>query len=290
MGRSAQDVLEFDKLRELLRLRTTCVLGKRAVDALKPGTDRTGLESAFAHIREAREWLRAERELGFGGVADPQQWLEHIEGPGVVLDAAELLDAASLLETAGLLRQQFREEAAKFPLLAARTTALADFRDALAAIRRCVLPNRDISNDASAALRRIRGSIAQTRDSIQKTLKQILRVRNAEAGEDYVTLRNDRFVIPVPAENRRSVPGIVHGASGTGQTVFLEPFETVESNNQLVQLADEVTRETLRILRELTERLQNIRGPLLAAAETIALLDSIFARGRFARDFDASMP
>src|SRR6266478_1940012 len=188
MGRGAQDVLEFDKLRELLRLRTTCVLGKRAVDALKPGTDRTGLESAFAHIREAREWLRAERELGFGGVADPQQWLERIEGPGVVLDAAELLDAASLLETAGWLRQQFREEAVKFPLLAAR--------------------------DASPALRRIRGNIAQTRESIQKALKQILRARNTEAGEDYVTLRNDRFVIPVRAENRRSVPGIMHGASG----------------------------------------------------------------------------
>src|SRR5882672_5692240 len=290
MGRSAQDVLEFDKLRELLRLRTTCVLGKRAVDALEPGTDRAGLESAFAYIREGREWLRAERELGFGGVADPQQWLEHIEGPGVVLDAAELLDAASLLETAGWLRQQFREEAAKFPLLAARTTALADFRDALAAIRRCVLPNRDISDDASSALRRIRGSIAQTRDSIQKALKQILRARNAEAGEDYVTLRNDRFVIPVRAENRRSVPGIVHGSSGTGQTVFLEPFETVETNNQLVQLAEEEAAEIVRILRELTERLQRLRVPLIAAAQTIGELDSVFARARFARDFDAAMP
>jgi len=290
MGRSAQDVLEFDKLRELLRLRTTCVLGKRAIDALEPGNDRARLESAFLHIREAREWLRAERELGFGGVADPQGWLEHIEGPGVVLDAAELLDAASLLETAGWLRQQFREEAAKFPLLAARTTALADFRDALAAIRRCVLPNREISDDASAALRKIRGSIAQTRDSIQKALKQILRARNAETGEDYVTLRNDRFVIPVRAENRRSVPGIVHGSSGTGQTVFLEPFETVETNNQLVQLAEEEAAEIVRILRELTERLQRLRVPLIAAAETIGELDSVFARARFARDFDAAMP
>src|SRR6266478_2179832 len=91
MARTAQDVLEFDKLRELLRLRTTCVLGKRAVGALEPGTDQPALEMAFAHIREAREWLRAERELGFGGVADPQQWLERIEGPGVVLDALEPL-------------------------------------------------------------------------------------------------------------------------------------------------------------------------------------------------------
>src|SRR6266404_4979714 len=290
MARTAQDVLEFDKLRELLRLRTTCVLGKRAVDALEPGTDQPALETAFAQIREAQEWLRAERELGFGGLADPQQWLDHIEGPGVVLEAAQLLDAASLLETAGWLRQQFREEAVKFPLLAARAASLADFRDPLAAIRRCVLPNREISDDASPALRRIRGSITQTRESIQKTLKQILRSRNAESGEDYVTLRNDRFVIPLRAENRRSVPGIMHGTSGTGQTVFLEPFETVETNNQLVQLAEEEAAEILRILRELTERLQMLRGPLTAAADTIAELDSVFARARFARDFDAAMP
>ncbi len=290
MARTAEDVLEFDKLKELLRLRTTCVLGKRAVDALEPSRDQPALEAAFAQIREAREWLRSERELGFGGVADPQHWLERIEGPGVVLDAAELLDAASLLETAGWLRQQFREEAVKFPLLAARAASLADFRDALAAIRRCVLPNREVSDDASPALRRIRGSIAQTRESIQKTLKQILRARNADAGEDYVTLRNDRFVIPVRVENRRSVPGIMHGTSGTGQTVFLEPFETVEANNQLVQLAEEEAAEIVRILRELTERLQLLRGPLITAAETIAEMDSVFARARFVRDFDAAMP
>jgi DNA mismatch repair protein MutS2 len=290
MSRTAQDVLEFDKLRELLRLRTTCAPGRRAVDALEFGTDRNALEAAFALIREAREWLRGGGELGFGGLADPQGWLEQIEGPGIVLEAKEFLEAASLLETAGWLRGQFREEVAKFPLLVARVASLGDFREALTAIRRCLLPNGEISDDASSALRRIRASITQTRESIQKTLKQLLRARNAEAGEDYVTLRNERFVIPVRAENRRSVPGVMHGTSGTGQTVFLEPFETVETNNQLVQLSEDEAAEILRILRELTERLQIIRGPLLDASATIAELDGVFARGRFARDFDAAMP
>src|SRR5271165_3066491 len=290
MSRTAQDVLEFDKLRELLRLRTTCAPGRRAVNALEPGTDRGALDAAFALIREAGEWLREGRELGFGGLQDPQGWLERIEGPGAALEPKEFLDAGSLLETAGWLRQQFREEAVKFPLLAARAAALTDFRELLAAIRRCVLPNGEVSDDASSALRRIRASTAQTRDSIQKTLKQILRARNAEAGEDYVTLRNDRFVIPVRAENRRTVPGVVHGASGTGQTVFLEPFETVETNNQLVQLAEEEAAEILRILRDLTERLQRAQAPLQAAAATIAELDSLFARARFAQEFDATIP
>ena len=133
-------------------------------------------------------------------------------------------------------------------------------------------------------------SITQTRDAIQKTLKHILRTKNAEAGEDYVTLRNDRFVIPLRAENRRSVAGVVHGASATGQTIFMEPLETVETNNQLVQLAEDEAVEIVRILRELTERLQRLREPLLLAAETIAELDSVLARARFAQEFDATVP
>ena len=290
MARSAQQVLEFDKLRELLRLRTTCAPGRRAVDALEPGTNRVALESAFALIREAREWLRAGNELGFGALADPQGWLDRLEGPGAVLEPAELLDAASLLETAGWLRQQFREEAAKFPLLTRRAAAIGDFRDAQAAIRRCLLPNGEFSDDASAALGRIRAGIAQTREAIQKTLKQILHARNAAAEENYVTLRNDRFVIPVRAENRRAAHGVVHGASATGQTVFVEPFETVEANNQLVQLAEDEAAEMARILRELTERLRANRGPLQSAAATVAELDSVFARARFARDCDAAVP
>jgi DNA mismatch repair protein MutS2 len=290
MSRSAQAVLEFDKLRELLRLRTTCAPGRRHVGELEPGINRVALESAFALIREGQEWLRAERELGFGALADPAPWLEKLDAPGVVLEPAEFLDAVSLLETSAWLRQQFREEAAKFPLLAARCATLGDFRELQAAIKRCVLPNGEISDDASSALRRIRASIVHTRESIQRTLKQILRARQAEAGEDYVTLRNDRFVIPVRAEHRRSVQGVVHGASGTGQTVFVEPFETVETNNQLVQLAEDEAAEIFRILKELTDRLREMQGPLQAATETIAALDSVFARARFARDFDACVP
>jgi DNA mismatch repair protein MutS2 len=290
MSRSAQDVLEFDKLRELLRRRTTCVLGRRAIDALAFSRNVAFLQQQFALTREAREWLRSGRDLGFGALSDPETWLAKIEGPGAALEPAEFLEAASLLERASWLRIQFREEAGQFPLLAGEAARVADFRDVLAAIRRCVLPNGEISDDASPTLRRVRASIVQTRDGIQRSLKQILRSRNAEAGEDYVTLRNDRFVIPVRAENRRGVPGVVHGASSTGQTVFLEPFETVEANNQLVQLAEDESAEILRILRELTARLERELPALVTATEAIQLLDGIFARGRFARDFDGALP
>lgn len=290
-------MLEFDGLLEILRRRTTCAPGRRAVDGFVPRGERAELEAEFALVSEAREWLRWGGEMGFGGLADPREWMgllveeEDAGGAaGAILEPKQLLEAASLLETAAWLKQQFPAEVAeKYPRLAARANALGNFQALLGTIKRAILPNGEISDDASPALRRIRASVVETRESVQKLLKQILRTREA-AGEDYVTLRGDRFVIPVRAENRRAVPGVVHGASGTGQTLFVEPLEALDANNQLVQLNEEEAAEILRILQELTRRLQLELGGLRAAAETIAEMDGVFARGRFVREFDAAIP
>ena len=298
MSRTAEDILEFDRLREIVRRYTTCAPGRRAVEALAPTSDLPALEGAFARVREASTYLRAGGEFGFGALADPEAWLARLEAPGAVLAPAELLDAASLLDTGAWLKQAFRAEAAKYPLLAERAAALADFRALATAIRRAVLPNGEISDTASSELKRIRTAIGRTRDTVQKNLNQMLRARarpeqgrgGAEAGADYVTLRNDRFVIPVRAADRRQVQGVVHGASASGQTVFVEPFEVIELNNKLVQLAEDEAAEIARILRELTERLQADLTPLRHAAQAIAELDSVFARARFAREFNCVMP
>jgi len=152
-----------------------------------------------------------------------------------VLEPAEFLDAGSLLETSGWLKQQFREDADKFPLLAARCASLgrfSGFADGDPAM--CSAQRGDQRRRVQHLAEDSREHPADARlDS--KDASADLRSRQAESGEDYVTLRNDRFVIPVRSEHRRNVPGVVHGASGTGQTVFVEPFETVETNNQLVQ-------------------------------------------------------
>ncbi|MGH9792548.1 MAG: endonuclease MutS2, partial [Candidatus Acidiferrales bacterium] len=299
MARSAEELLEFPRLREIVREYTTCAPGRAHVEALAPGHDRAALEAAFALIGEAMAYLRAGHELGFGALADPAAWLPRLEVPGSVLAPGEILDAASLLETTAWLKQVFRPsgaapakevDAANFPRLAARAGALPDLRQLSAAIRRAVLPNGEISDDASPALKRIRQSLGRTRDEIHKSLYAVLRARGMEAGEDYVTLRNERFVIPVRATDKRQVPGVVHGSSGTGQTVFVEPLDTIELNNKMVQLAEDEAAEIARILAELTERLRDNLGPLKAGAATIAEVDSTFARARFAREFDCVLP
>src|SRR5271169_6563233 len=290
MSRSAEQLLEFDRLKEIVGLSTTCAPGRRAIEALEPRQDAAALQTEFELIREAVAYLRAGSDLGFGSLADPDAWLARIGMPGSVLESTELLDVASLAENADAVRQTFKGDAAKYPRLAERAAVLADFRSLLTAIRRAVMPNGEIGDDASPQLKRIRASKIQARATIQHSLEKIMRARGEPAGEDYVTLRNDRFVIPVRAGDRRGVPGVVHATSATGQTVFVEPLEAIDLNNRLVQLGEDETSEIARIRDELTRRVRADRNALSAAAAAIAHLDSIFARARFGRDMDCVVP
>jgi len=287
---SAEQLLEFDRLRDIVSGFTTCAPGRRHAQSLAPRQDASTLDAEFALVREGVAYLRAGSELGFGSLADPDPWLARLGIPASMLSSAELLDVASLAETVLGVRQSFKGEAAKYPRLAELAAAQPDLRHLSTAIRRAIHPNGEISDDASPELKRIRAGMAQARTRIQKSLENILRARGEPAGEDYITLRGDRFVIPVRASERRSVPGVVHGASATGQTVFVEPLEAIDLNNRLVQLAEDETAEIARILEELTERVRADRGPLASAASAIAHLDSLLGRARFAREFDCTMP
>jgi len=290
VARAVEEILEFNRLRGIVSGFTTCPSGRRAVEALHPGVDTALLEAEFSLSREAMAFLRAGEDLGLGALADPDAWLNRLSIPASVLTSQEFLEAASLMAAAAQVRETFQPDSAKFPRLAERAAGIADFRNLSAAIRRAILPNGEISDDASPQLRRIRAGISQTRDTIRKSLEKILRSRGDSSPEDYVTLRNDRFVIPVRASDRRAVPGVVHAASATGQTVFVEPLESIDLNNRLVQLAENELVEIARILEELTARLRAESAPLESSALALAHFDSIFARARFAREFDCVTP
>jgi DNA mismatch repair protein MutS2 len=291
VSRRAEELLEFDRLKDIISRATTSAPGRRAVESLASGHDANALSAEFALIGEAVEYLRGGSELGFGSLADPEPWLARLAVPGSVLSTDELLQTTTLMDACAAVRQVFREDdEQKFRLLAGRAAALADFRPLLAAIRRAVLPNGEISDDASQKLKRIRANIGESRQRIRRSLESILHARGEPGGEDYITLRNDRFVIPVRASERRSVPGVVHAASATGQTVFVEPLDTIDLNNRLVQLSEEETAEIARILDELTVQVRELQEPLARAAKTIAHFDSIFARARFVRTYDCVAP
>ncbi len=135
---------------------------------------------------------------------------------------------------------------------------MVDPRPILRDLRGKILPDASLADDASVALHRLRRDIDRQQRQIQISLERFLRAHHDDGTlqEEFITLRNDRFVVPVVAGQQRKVYGVIHGASGSGHTLFVEPLETIDLNNELVRLREEEQREVLRILRELTELLR----------------------------------
>jgi DNA mismatch repair protein MutS2 len=209
-----------------------------------------------------------------------------------VLEALEISAVAEVLGRATEVRQALAGREAQFPLLAARAAEIGDFRKALKEISGKILPDGTIADEASVALRRIRREMERQKGEIQESLERFLKAHREDGllQEEFVTLRNDRFVVPVVPGAKRKLPGVVHGASGSGHTLFLEPLETIDLNNDLVRLGEEEIQEMHRILREMTARLREHAHEVRAAAEALAALDLIFAKAHFAMEFGCVAP
>jgi DNA mismatch repair protein MutS2 len=294
MNPATLERLEFPQLKELLGARLTCAPGRQALAALAPSTDRAWVENELERVAEARAFLDQGQESGFGGLTDPALLLAKLGVSDVVLSPQELLDLASLLTTSTSTRQllgapRFRELLPRLRELAAE---LGDFTALERNIRRRILPGGEIDNHASPTLAEIRAAIEKTERKLHRTLKRLLKEAAARAAlqDEYVTLRGGRLVLPIRADARTRPDGVVHAASGTGQTLFLEPLETIALNHELVRLREEEAAEIRRILRSLTDQLAQRRVELERAAQVIGALDLIFARARYGRDFGCAIP
>ena len=168
------------------------------------------------------------------------------------------------------------------------STGIVDFTEFLRGFRGKIQPDGTLEDKASPELARIRRETEKQRRQIQESLRGYLR-RLAEGGtvqDEVITIRGERFVIPVKVEQKRRVQGVVHGASSSGQTVFVEPLETIEQNNELVRLLDEEQAEIHRILLEMTRRIGEHADSIIAAVEIIGEIELQFAKARFAEDYN----
>src|SRR5208337_1042293 len=175
-----------------------------------------------------------------------------------------------------------------WPAIEELSAAIEDFTPLLRYFANKLAPDGTLDDNASPALAGIRREIEKQRRSIQNSLRSYLRrLSEGDALQDeLVTIRGDRFVIPVKTEQKRRVQGVVHGASSSGQTVFVEPLETIEQNNELVRLLDEEQAEVHRVLLEMTRQIGENAEAILAAAETLAELELQFAKARFGEDYN----
>jgi DNA mismatch repair protein MutS2 len=296
-------LLEFESLRELLGRFVHSPPGHQELEKLQPHADRAVLEETLADVAEAVAYLASTRQpqaatrgaairLRFDSIPDLAATLPVLRIEGAALEPKQILDLTRLLEEAGEIRSILHVGAAKYPRLASHAAAITDTRPLLRDLRGKILPDGVLADDASVALQRLRRDIERQQKHIQTSLERFLRAHHDDGTlqEEFITLRNDRFVVPVVAGQQRKVYGVIHGASGSGHTLFVEPLETIDLNNELVRLREEEQRETLRILRELTELLRAHAPEIQASVDAIGRLDLLFGKAAFALDFECVIP
>lgn len=294
MNKRSIRVLEFNKILEMLSEYAVTEGAKRKALSIKPLKDRIKIELLQQNTRDA--YLRLERteNISFSGVRQINESLKLLE-IGSALSAAELLDVASLLETTAEVKK-YGEGNADNPESYDSLTCLFDeltpYEDISSEIRRCIISADEIADDASGNLRSIRRKISAAEVSIHSTLNKIVK---SEANRDklmdaLITSRNGRYCIPVKIEYKNSFPGMVHDRSSTGSTVFIEPMQIVELNNQIQDLHIEEFMEIEKILTSLSEMLSAVREELDIDYKTLTELDFIFAKAKFARATDSTEP
>ena len=292
MKHTSAGLLEFEELKRLVGRYVSGPFGRLELERLEPITDQAILESALAEVAEAVEFLRLASKPPLTGLVDTTAAIQKLRIEGAGLDGKEIADVSTFLDRTTEVRSLLLGEAKRFPLLGERASGLADFRPLLRDVAGKVLPNGSVADHASVALNRLRRDKEKQQRQIHESLERFLRSHREEGvlQEEYVAIRNDRFVVPVIAGQRRKVNGVIHGASGSGQTLFVEPLETIDLNNELVRLTEEEMREVHRILRELTEKLRAHASDIREAMRVMSEMDLLFAKAAFASDFDCVIP
>src|SRR5579872_6347721 len=289
-------VLEFDPFREALAGYVSSPLGKARVAELVPTSDRGWINRQQQLAEEARQYLTAGGSFDFSPLFDARGLLAKSRIEGAALEIGELRDILLLVDKAA----EWREIAlnppdalkSKWDGMRELSQGIADFTPLLRFFRNKISPDGTLDDRASPELARIRREVEKQKRAIQESLRGYLR-RLAEGGaaqEELVTIRGERFVIPVKVEQRRKVSGVIHGASSSGQTVFIEPLETIEQNNELVRLMEEEQAEVRRILLEMTERLGTRSSEIAVAVEVLAEVELQFVKARFAEDYECVAP
>jgi len=301
--KTSAEVLEFEALRKLLGRFVSSPLGRRELEKVAPHADRTRLAEDLAEAGEAIEYLRlaarpqpaargAAIRIDFGGLPDVDAAVHKLRIEGAALEPKEIFELFALLDCAADAKSVLLAAAERFPRLGRRAQTIGDFRGLLKDLEGKILPDGSVADHASVALARVRRDIERQKKSIQESLERFLRAHREDGilQEEFVAIRNERFVVPLIAGQRRKLEGVIHGASSSGHTLFVEPLETIDLNNELVRLAEEEAREVHRILREMTDRLRGYSDSIRQALATVAELELIFAKGRFALEFDCAVP
>ena len=283
MHAGALRALEFDRIVSVVSGLAVTPTGEAKLAELTPAVDATRVIALQRATTEGTRFLADHPGFPLRAPSDLDAILDSLAVDGRALEALRLLKLGDYLESIEQSRQAIRKVGSAFPILSQQVDAVASFASEIADVRRKIEPSGDVADNASPALAQIRDRLRRQKQRLRSTLDSFLRGRETAKylQEQVVTDRNGRHVLMVRAEHRSAIPGIVHGGSTSGASLFVEPLETVEINNEIVALEEQEREEVQRILLALTDAFRARPDELERTVEVATALDVIQARARF---------
>ena len=291
MNTQSFTALEYDKLRELVRRYAQTPLGAKQLENLQPLADRTELQRNLGAVAECVALRERGAGFSFADVAEPRDSLAILRIENAALDPLAMLELSNLIEQALSARLIVLSEKQEAPTLAAIVENVPrELQKVSRRLQEKILPGGILDDRASPELARIRSDITRLRERISRSLESLMKKTESAIQDEFITVRNDRYVIPIKADFRGRLHGVAHGFSSSGQTIFIEPLQTIEANNELQGLRESEERETARVLFDLTESLRWELSGIEAAVAAVSELDFINAKAAFYRNFGCVVP
>jgi len=283
-------VLEFDKVRTFLESFAQSAGGRLLCRTTKPSTIQAHVQQLQQETTEMRSEIDNSGPLALGDVHDINCVVQQTRIQNFHLDQQQLLHVAEMLETAATIKSFFAGLQEKTPAIVQRTEALTPLHSLISRIRTCISASADILDTASGHLADLRRQMRSLHANIIRGLEKYLHDvdLNFAVQDDFITTRNNRFVIPVRSDRRASIPGVVHDQSQSKATFFIEPLEILELNNTLQLTQREITHEEIRILNELSLEVQQQEAEILSNLIILEELDVIHARASLSRALAAN--
>ena len=291
MNQKALRTLEYDKIIAQLVEYASCESGKELCRKLVPSIDYDEIVTAQRETTDAVTRVRQKGGISFGGVKDIRASLKRLE-VGSSLGIVELLSVSALLTTAARAKSYGRHEDSELPedSLEQLFSVLEPLTPVNTEIKRCILSEEEVSDDASPGLHHVRRSMKNIHDKIHTQLNSILNSNRTYLQDAVITMRDGRYCLPVKSEHKSNVPGMVHDQSATGSTLFIEPMSVVKLNNDLKELYGKEQEEIQVILASLSAAAAEHIDAIRADYQIMTTLDFIFAKGSLALSMNASRP
>ncbi|MFZ4620122.1 MAG: endonuclease MutS2 [Bacteroidota bacterium] len=289
---AAADRLDLPKILRRIQFFASSDPGKEAAESIAPVSDLEAISLEHNRVSEMKSILEGEGAFPIDGIKDIRYALQQAEIENNVLSSKELLNISATLQTGRNIRSFIEKRREQLSELNSLSALITIFKEIEFNINQAIDENGEVKDTASRELRSIRQSITDKQSSIRRALEKILRA-TAEQGmvrDEIVTTRDGRMVIPIKSELKNKFPGFIHSASATGQTVFIEPSETLTLNNEITELFFKEQREVERILRALTAQVRMVAGDIRETLRILIAIDLCYAKARYSIEIKGNKP